>query len=215
MTAAPNPDTTDRRTALVVVDVQHDFIAGSLAVTGADRVPDRIRDHLRSCRYDLVVATMDHHTSDTAGHFPAGGDAPDYTETWPHHCMVGTAGAQIDPRVGLPAGTPVVTKGLTTAAYSGFEGAFSHRVGEPVPERSQPAAPTLAALLTDAQITDVVVVGIALDHCVAATARDAAAHGFTVTVLTELTASVAPDTAAAAVAELTALGVRITAPAAR
>src|SRR5918911_1361267 len=80
--------------ALIVVDVQNDFCeGGSLAVAGGAAVAAAITEHLRSGAGDYahVVATRDHHV-DPGGHFAA---QPDFLETWPAHCVVGTSGVEL------------------------------------------------------------------------------------------------------------------------
>src|SRR5829696_611862 len=78
--------------ALVVVDVQNDFCeGGSLAVNGGAAVAAAISAHIPAARYDHVVATRDHHI-DPGRHFA---EQPDFLETWPAHCVVGTGGVEL------------------------------------------------------------------------------------------------------------------------
>ena len=170
--------------ALIVVDVQNDFCeGGSLAVAGGAEVAASIAELLAGDHgYDLVVATRDHHI-DPGPHFS---DTPDYVDSWPPHCVAGTPGAAFHPNlVGHPnLGSPdfagVFDKGEYEAAYSGFEG------------RDHTLDVGLAEFLRAHAVTEVDVAGIATDHCVHATARDAAAAGFDTTVLLPLTAAVTP-----------------------
>src|SRR4028119_5171 len=84
--------------ALLVVDVQNDFCeGGSLAVDGGAAVAAAISDHMRTAdgEYGHVVATRDHHI-DPGGHFA---EQPDYLDTWPPHCVAGTEGAELHPRL--------------------------------------------------------------------------------------------------------------------
>jgi nicotinamidase/pyrazinamidase len=53
------------------------------------------------------------------------------------------------------------------------------------------------------------VIGIATDHCVRATALDAAAEGFAVRTLLDLTAGVSPETVKSALDELREAGVEL------
>ena len=184
--------------ALIVVDVQNDFCpGGALAVANGGRVASHISAWLRSGkeRYELVVATMDWHP-------PPGGPAPfshfaeepDYTDTWPPHCVQGSHGAQLHPDLSLPDDALIVRKGENGAAYSGFEG---HDVeGTP-----------LAELLRRAGIDTVDVVGLATDYCVRATAMDARTQGLSVRVLLRMVAGVAPDSARRALDEMQAAGI--------
>ncbi|WP_041783558.1 nicotinamidase [Mycolicibacterium chubuense] len=178
--------------ALVIVDVQNDFCeGGSLAVTGGAAVARRINDWLSRTRYDHVVATKDFHI-DPGGHFS---DHPDFVDSWPPHCVVGSPGAEFHPDLDTGPIEAVFTKGRYTAAYSGFEGATDD--GTP-----------LADWLRAHGVDSVDVVGIATDYCVKATAADAAAAGLTTRVLLDLTAGVSPATTAQAVESLRAAGVR-------
>ncbi|MGI9064066.1 MAG: isochorismatase family protein [Pseudonocardiaceae bacterium] len=180
--------------ALIIVDVQNDFCeGGSLAVAGGAAVAGAISRHVRSEPYDHVVATRDHHV-DPGAHFSA---TPDFVESWPPHCVTGTPGASFHPDLDVAPIEAVFAKGAHTAAYSGFEGA------EPL------AGVSLAEYLHSRLVDTVDVVGIATDHCVRATALDAAAEGFATTVLLDLTAGVAPATVEAAVEQLRAAGVRL------
>jgi nicotinamidase/pyrazinamidase len=184
--------------ALIIVDVQNDFCeGGSLAVAGGSQVAAEITRHLHehSEDYTCVVGTKDWHV-DPGDHFAA---EPDYVNTWPPHCVVGTPGAGSHPLL-IPAPVQAwFTKGEHAAAYSGFQGA-TDAGGERVP---------LGRWLTDRGIEAVDVVGIATDHCVRATALDAVAEGFDTRVLLELTAGVAPDTTEAALTALTSAGVTL------
>jgi nicotinamidase/pyrazinamidase len=180
--------------ALVVVDVQNDFCeGGSLAVTGGGEVAAAITAHVRSAAggYAHVVATRDHHV-DPGGHFA---EHPDYLETWPPHCVVGTAGVELHPALDREPIEAVFDKGEHAAAYSGFEGA-ADGVG-------------LADWLRGHGVDAVDVVGIATDHCVRATALDAVAAGFATRVLLPLTAGVAEASTEAALEQLRTAGVRL------
>jgi nicotinamidase/pyrazinamidase len=187
--------------ALVVVDVQNDFCeGGSLAVTGGRDVAAAVGEHLRSHggRYATVVATQDWHV-DPGDHFS---DTPDFSTTWPVHCLASGPGSSFHPLLDTSSVQAVFRKGEHAAAYSGFEGTTSG-AGRDVP---------LAEWLRENGIDGVDVVGIATDHCVRATALDAAAEGFDTRVLLALTAGVAPQTTAAAIEEMTAAGVAVVGP---
>jgi nicotinamidase/pyrazinamidase len=180
--------------ALIVVDVQRDFCeGGSLAVSGGAAVATRISELLAGDHgYDHVVATRDHHI-DPGDHFAA---EPDFLDSWPRHCVVGTSGVEFHDQLTLAAFETVFDKGEYAAAYSGFEG--RNAGGE-----------TLRSWLLGREVTDVDVCGIASDYCVRATALDAAGAGFTTTVLVELTAAVAPERWPDAAVALAEAGVAI------
>ncbi len=180
--------------ALIVVDVQNDFCeGGSLAVPGGTAVAAAITSQLREGgRWQHVVATRDHHI-DPGDHF---GSPPDYVESWPVHCVVGTAGVDLHPDLDQSRIEAVFDKGEYAAAYSGFEG---HSDGTGLTE-----------WLRSNGVDEVDVVGIATDHCVRATALDAAREGFRTTVLLDLTAGVAQQTVDTALDELRNAGVTLT-----
>jgi nicotinamidase/pyrazinamidase len=180
--------------ALILVDVQNDFCeGGSLAVTGGAGVASDISAALAADArgWDHVVATRDHHV-DPGAHFSSD---PDYVESWPAHCVVGTPGAELHPNLRTDRVEAVFDKGEHAAAYSGFEGSSG---GE-----------SLVGWLRYRGVTEVDVVGIATDHCVRATALDAAREGFTTTVLLDLTAGVAAGTTERALLELRDAGVSL------
>ncbi len=180
--------------ALIIVDVQNDFCeGGSLAVAGGAAVAGAISAFAATHDYDAVVATADHHI-DPGAHFAA---QPDFVDSWPAHCVVGTDGVGFHPDLDLARVNAVFRKGEFAAAYSGFEGSTPTKSGDI----------GLADWLRGRGIDAVDVCGIATDHCVRATALDAAAAGFDTTVLLDLTAGVAEPTTRAALDQLTAAGV--------
>ncbi|QGN56831.1 isochorismatase family protein [Nostocoides sp. HKS02] len=179
--------------ALLIVDVQNDFCeGGSLAVPGGAEVARRISAYVQAHgeTYAAIAATADWH-EDPGGHFS---DDPDYVDTWPPHCRAGSDGALFHPAAepAFEQVQAIFRKGHHSAAYSGFEG-FTIEADRKV---------ALADWLRDRAIEEVDVVGIATDHCVRATALDAADEGFETTVLLDLTAAVAPETTALALQQL-------------
>ncbi len=173
-------------TALVVVDVQHDFLpGGALGVAGGDAV---ITPLLRAARdAALVVKTRDAHPAAHCSFAEQGG-------IWPPHCVAGTHGAELHPAIAALPG-PVIDKGtaLDADAYSGFD------------------ATGLAGVLRQAAIVHVLVGGLATDYCVKATVLDALAAGFDVTVLAEAIAAVdvEPGDGECALEEMVAAGARV------
>ena len=190
--------------ALIIVDVQNDFCeGGALAVAGGTAAAEAIRALLagRGGDYAAVVATRDHHI-DPGSHFAAPGTDPDFVTTWPVHCRADTPGADLHPALGDPRLDATFYKGQYDDGYSGFGGTSD-------PDASAPGVEPLAQWLHARGIGAVDVTGIATDHCVRATALDAAAHGFTTRVLLGCTAGVAPDTIASALDQLRAAGVEL------
>ena len=173
MTPAAGPE----RRALIVVDVQRDFCeGGSLAVDGGLAVAAAVKELLQSDHgYAALLATRDHHV-DPGGHFSA---APDFVDSWPPHCVVGTSGVELTDPLDRGDFAAVFDKGEFSAAYSGFEGRDARGSG-------------LADWLRAHDVGRVDVCGIATDFCVRATALDAVRAGLRTAVLVELTAAVAP-----------------------
>ena len=179
--------------ALIVVDVQNDFCeGGSLPVTGGAAVAAAVSAFIANADYDHVVATRDAHR-DPGAHFAAD---PDFVDSWPAHCVIGTPGAEFHPAFDAQQVEAVFDKGAFQAAYSGFEGADADGTA-------------LASWLREHGVTEVDIAGIATDHCVRATALDAAREGFRTRVLLDLTAGVAPATVEAALAEMAAADVTL------
>lgn len=184
--------------ALLIVDVQNDFTeGGALGVDGGAAVAAGITEHLAAHAgdYALVAASRDWHDggNDNGGHF-ATSAAPDFTVTWPVHCVAGTTGAEYHRALDTAVIDVHVKKGQGTPAYSAFQGTTDdgRSLGEVLHERG---------------VTDLDVVGIATDYCVRASALDAQGSGTQVRVLTDLIAGVAPETSAAALEEFRAVGV--------
>ncbi len=180
--------------ALIIVDVQNDFCeGGSLPVSGGAEVAAGISVALAGLtpRWGHIVATKDSHV-DPGLHF---GDTPDYVDSWPAHCVAGTPGTEFHPNLATERIDAVFTKGENEAAYSGFQGSCG--------------GTGLAEWLRAHDVSTVDVVGIATDHCVRATALDAAKAGFATTVLLDLTAGVARATVDRAIEELRSAGVEL------
>jgi nicotinamidase/pyrazinamidase len=187
--------------ALIVVDVQNDFCeGGSLPVEGGARVASDIGELLHHWTrqddhaplYDVVVATKDHHV-DPGPHWSR---EPDFVDTWPVHCKVGTDGEAFHPNLDPQPFAAIFLKGEQQAAYSGFEGRTA-------------SGRRLADWLREHHVDEVHVCGLATDHCVRATALDAAKEGFATTVLLDLCAGVADETTEAALQEMGAAGVSL------
>ncbi|HEY0383851.1 MAG TPA: isochorismatase family protein [Candidatus Elarobacter sp.] len=173
--------------ALVVVDVQHDFLpGGALAVAEGERIFDPI-DALAP-RFPRVYATRDWHPANHSSYEQYGGP-------WPVHCVADTHGAAFDARLALDDVDVVIDKGTDrgTDGYSGF------------------AATTLDRDLRDHDVHRVFVCGLATDYCVKATALDAKAAGFDVVVLEDASAAVnlAPGDEQRALDELRAANVAV------
>jgi nicotinamidase/pyrazinamidase len=187
--------------ALIVVDVQNDFCeGGSLPVTGGARVASEIstllhhwiRQDPEAPSYDVVVATKDHHI-DPGDHWSK---EPDFVDTWPVHCKVGTDGEAFHPNLDPQPFDAVFLKGEHEAAYSGFEGTTTDGAA-------------LADWLREKGVDHVDICGIATDYCVRATVLDAVGNGFDVRLLTDLCAGVAPESSEKALTEMREAGAEL------
>jgi nicotinamidase/pyrazinamidase len=179
------------RAALLLVDLQIDFLpGGALAVAGGDTILEPIRELAASGVFPLVVATQDWHprghVSFASSHtgrkpFDAISLHGEPQMLWPDHCIAGSAGAALHPRVPSEAIRAIVRKGTDPGAdaYSGFRDS---------PNSTRERRPTgLRGFLTECGVRDVYVCGLARDYCVSWTALDAADLGFTTTVIWDLT----------------------------
>jgi nicotinamidase/pyrazinamidase len=181
-----------RTVAAIVVDVQNDFCeGGSLAVAGGTQIARDVSRWLAARTFDHTVASRDFHI-DPGEHFAAN---PNFVTTWPKHCVVGTAGVTLHRDLDLSRIEAIFDKGKYAAAYSAFEG--------------EQDGVSLHDWLRERAVESVVVAGIATDHCVRATALDAARLGFGTTVELGLTAGVARVTVDGALAEMRAAGINL------
>ncbi len=199
-------------TAFVVVDVQNDFVNGSLATARGEVVARGINTFLREAAPMHVVGTKDWHIQ-PGDHFAPEGEEPDFQHTWPVHCVAGTPGADIHEALEETLIPVWFHKGEYSAAYSGFEGRLAgqaeadqegktngrgHRNGE-----------SLAAWLHAEEISKVVVMGIATDYCVKETVMDALEAGFEVEVLADLCSPVTEETGTAALDGMARAGAKV------
>jgi nicotinamidase/pyrazinamidase len=201
--------------ALVVVDLQHDFLpGGALGVAGGDAIVRPIAGLAPAFR--TVVATQDWHPPGHVSFASAHPGARPYEtaalpqgpqELWPDHCVAGSRGAALHPALPDAAVTLVLRKGTRREVDS--YSAFRENVG---PDGGRPTT-GLGAWLAARGIRRVFVCGLARDFCVRATAVDAAAEGFEAIVLDDLTRAVFPERRAEVDALLSRAGVRLAASA--
>jgi nicotinamidase/pyrazinamidase len=168
---------------LLVIDMQYDFMpGGALAVAEGDALVPLISQ--LGQRFTNVVLTQDWHP---AGHASFASSHPGQQPfevitlpygpqtLWPDHCIQGSVGAQLHADLQLPHAQLVLRKGCNGAidSYSAFVEA----------DRTTPTG--LAGYLRERGVQQVFVVGLALDYCVAWSALDACAAGFTTTVIAD------------------------------
>lgn len=204
---------TQAKDAIIVVDVQNDFVDGSLGTERGLEVARGINAWLGGLVHaegeeaetddgssvvslPLIVGTKDWHIK-PEGHFAPEGEEPDYIDTWPVHCVADTHGAQVCAELNPELVDVWFHKGEYTAAYSGFEG---HLAGE---------EQTLQQWLNSHEVENVTIVGIATDFCVRATALDALNAGFHVRVIQQLCSAVTEQGGKSAIQELEDAGAEI------
>lgn len=170
--------------ALIVVDVQVDFVSGALAVPGGEVVIMPINRLARA--FEHVIVTTDWHPADhvsfVASHPGAGvGDriATSYGEQVLHvaHCVQGMPGAELDPRLELGKAELIVRKGYRRDVES--YGAFYDGAGN---------ATGLGAYLRARGFERVFCTGLARYVCVLNTALGAARDGFETFIVTDASA---------------------------
>jgi nicotinamidase/pyrazinamidase len=181
--------------ALVVVDLQHDFLpGGALGVGGGDAVVGPIA--ALAPAFQTVVATQDWHPPGHVSFASAHpGRRPFETvalphgsqELWPDHCVQGSRGAALHPELPDAALTLLLRKGTRREVDS--YSAFRENVG---PDGRRPTT-GLGAWLKARGVRRVLLCGLARDFCVRASAVDAAAEGFEAVVLDDLTRAVFPE----------------------
>lgn len=177
--------------ALLVVDMQNDFMAGgSLAVPAAEQIIDPVNDCIGAFLGAglPIFASRDYHPADHLSFTGEGGP-------WPPHCVAGSWGAEFNGDLILPAGATVISKATArdVEAYSAMDGT------------------ELPALLARQGIRRVFVCGLATDYCVLASARDLLTAGYAVVVLRDgvKAVDVQPGDGDKALAELTRLGAHL------
>ncbi|GAB4169472.1 MAG: nicotinamidase [Rhodocyclaceae bacterium] len=190
MGAGQGTVTPQRGDALVIVDVQNDFLpGGALAVPGGDAVVAPLNQWIaRFSALGLpVFATRDWHPADHCSFRERGGP-------WPPHCIAGTRGAAFAGGLALPAAVRVISKAQArdADAYSGFSGT------------------DLDAQLRSGGTRRLFVGGLATDYCVLNTVRDALALGYGVELLIDAirAVDVRPGDGESAIAQMLALGAR-------
>jgi nicotinamidase/pyrazinamidase len=190
---------TSRR-ALLIVDMQQDFVApqGALSVRGAKELIPQIRAEIEASRRngDLVVWTQDWHPEHTP-HFAALGG------TWPTHCVAGTDGAEVVPEL---AALQEPHDLLIRKGVAGEDGYSAFSVRDLILGAASPTE--LHDRLKEQGVQQVRICGVATDWCVKSTAIDALRLGYTVEVIRAGIAAVAlsPGDEEAALREITQAG---------
>jgi len=206
-----------RRSALLVIDVQNDFISGALALRNCpageegEEVVEVINDLRERNSFDLVAFSLDWHPAEhcsfhsNVSKYPVHESSPLKADTckimdvvtydgeavleqvmWPDHCVQNSHGAKLHEKLKVDDIPPdhLIKKGqrCDVDSYSAFW------------DNGRLTQTKLLPLLQNNNITDVYVVGLAFDFCVAYTALDAASHGFRTSVVEDACRSVSNDT---------------------
>ena len=193
--------------ALIVIDMQPDFCPGGrLPVAGGDEIVGPINDMM--AEFDAVVLTQDWHPPAHMSFAENHPGAAAFSEIqmpygpqvlWPAHCVIGTAGAEFHPDLAVDRADQVIRKGFRAQidSYSAFY------------ENDHKTPTGLAGYLRERGITDLTLVGLATDFCVAWTAMDARKAGFDVYVVEDACRGIDLNgSVAAAWKQMTAKGVK-------
>lgn len=182
----------DQKTsAFIVIDIQNDFCPeGALGVAGGDTIIAGINQEIE--RFDHVILTQDWHPADHSSFASQHQDRSPYEmitmpygkqTLWPDHCVQGTHGAEFHKDLQWTKAELVIRKGYrkTIDSYSAFF------------ENDHMTPTGLGGYLKERGIKNITLAGLATDFCVAYSALDAAAQGFNVTVLTDLSRAIDID----------------------
>ena len=187
-TSRPEDFTLKKGDALLIVDVQNDFLpGGSLAVKGGENIIAPFNQYIEAAQAKSlpIFATRDWHPPNHCSFKEQGGP-------WPPHCVVDSKGAEFPSELRLPPSAVVISKGMQVEkdAYSGFE------------------ETDLDKRLRSAHIRRVLIGGLATDYCVLNTVKDAIKHGYEVLLLQDAMAAVnvQPEDGEKAIEEMTSLG---------
>jgi nicotinamidase-related amidase len=189
--------------ALIVVDMQHDFVHGSLAVPGAEAIISTVNKVISLPGFKLKVATQDFHPHDHIS-FASTHKKPTFTTVmifhpddtdkikgieqvlWPDHCVADTTGANFVEGLKTDSFDAIIHKGTHShiESYSAFKDIWNKSETE------------LPKLLSQKNVTDIFFVGLAGDYCVKYTAIDAFDYGYRVWLVTDGIKSIAEEAAA-------------------
>lgn len=198
-----------KKAALIIVDVQNDFIpGGALAVNEGDQVVPVINSLQR--KFETVIATQDFHPANH-GSFAANhpGKTPgEFIDLnglnqilWPVHCVQGSAGAEFHKDLNRENWVAIFQKGMNqdVDSYSGFY------------DNARRGDTGLGDFLKEKGIKTVFVAGLALDYCVKFTALDAVSLGFETWLIADATRAVnlQPTDGELAIREMESAGVKI------
>jgi nicotinamidase/pyrazinamidase len=198
-----------KRDALLIIDVQNDFLpGGALAVSSGDQIIPIV--NLLQSKFDFIVASQDFHPADHksfAANNPGRkvGDIVDLNGLdqflWPVHCVQGTTGADFSKALIHENWNKIFQKGMNSEvdSYSGFF------------DNAKRGDTGLSKFLKENQIERVFICGLALDYCVNFTALDSLNEGFETFLVTDATrpVNVMPTDGENSLRELEAAGIKL------
>jgi len=178
----------EKNSALIVVDIQYDFLpGGSLEVKNGDKIIDGVNSLMEKFYYNncLIILTQDWHPKNHksfASQYPGKKPMDPITTEglgpvlWPDHCIQGTKGAEIHEKINKNLAHLILRKGFNTNidSYSAFY------------ENDKKTKTGLTGFLKDKNIQFVYICGLALDFCCFYTAKDAKKDGFEVWFVQDL-----------------------------
>jgi nicotinamidase/pyrazinamidase len=198
-----------KRDALLIIDVQNDFLpGGALAVSSGDQIIPIV--NLLQSKFDFIVASQDFHPADHksfAANNPGRkvGDIVDLNGLdqflWPVHCVQGTTGADFSKALIHENWNKIFQKGMNSEvdSYSGFF------------DNAKRGDTGLSKFLKENQIERVFICGLALDYCVNFTALDSLNEGFETFLVTDATrpVNVMPTDGENSLRELGSAGIKL------
>lgn len=176
--------------ALIIVDVQNDFLpGGTLAVNHGDEIIPVVNKLQHSGKFDLIVATQDWHPEDHGSFASNHSGKKPFEKTilsgleqilWPDHCVQETEGAEFSKLLDIKKIEAIFRKGMdkNIDSYSGFfdNGKLKHT--------------GLAAYLKGRNIDEVFVAGLTGDFCAFYTSMDSIDAGFKTNLIEDATRSI-------------------------
>lgn len=185
--------------ALIVIDMQNDFVSGSLAIAGAESIISTVNATI-DLPWKIKIATRDFHPDNHVS-FAHTHEKPEFSKKvifhpedkdnlkgieqtlWPIHCVADTRGADFVPGLNTTAFDAVVHKGTHAhiESYSAFKDIWGRDTTE------------LPDLIEACGVTDVFIVGLAGDYCVKYTAIDSAEFGYRTWLITDGIKSIASE----------------------
>lgn len=195
--------------ALIIVDIQNDFLpGGALAVEKGDEIIPVVNRLQDSGYFDLIIATQDWHPEDHGSFASNHQDKKPFEKIllsgleqtlWPDHCLQGTRGAEFSDLLDTKNIEVIFRKGMdkNIDSYSGFF------------DNGKLKDTGLAAYLKGKNVKEVFVVGLAGDFCVFYTSKDAIDAGFKTVLIEDATRSIDDISFKSAVKELKEKGAEV------